>query len=122
MTSIFSSGVLVTLGPLPPQAVALSNKGHPDQLSAAWEPPEGEREGYALTLYYAGSGTVAAKTSVQKRATNFTFFTLLPGTKYLLEVSSLAGPYRMPARNVSGWTCESASLRNLLVFSTQRFA
>ncbi|XP_015280159.1 PREDICTED: receptor-type tyrosine-protein phosphatase V-like, partial [Gekko japonicus] len=90
--------------PLPPHTVTLSNKGHSDQLSAAWEPPAGEQEGYALTLYYAGSGTVAAKTSVQKRATNFTFLSLLPGTKYLLEVSSLAGPYRMSARNVSDWT------------------
>ncbi|KAL8179225.1 UNVERIFIED_CONTAM: hypothetical protein K2H54_061970, partial [Gekko kuhli] len=63
-----------------------------------------EQEGFALTLYYGGSGTVAAKTSVQKRATNFTFLSLLPGTKYLLEVSSLAGPYRISARNVSDWT------------------
>ncbi|XP_060087100.1 receptor-type tyrosine-protein phosphatase V-like isoform X2 [Heteronotia binoei] len=90
--------------PLPPHTVTLSNKGHPDQLSAAWEAPAGEQEGYALTLYYAGSGIVAAKTFVQKGSTNFTFLSLLPGTKYLLQVSSLAGPYRMSARNVSDWT------------------
>ncbi|XP_077191214.1 receptor-type tyrosine-protein phosphatase V-like isoform X2 [Paroedura picta] len=93
--------------PLPPQAVTLSNKGHLDQLSAAWEPPAGEQEGYMLTLYYAGPGTVAAKTSVQKRVKTFTFLSLLPGTKYLLEVSSLAGPYRISARNVSDWTYPS---------------
>lgn len=108
----------MVLGPLPPHTVTLSNKGYPDQLSAAWEPAAGEQEGYVLTLYYAGTGIVAAKTSLQKRATNFTFFSLLPGTKYLLEVSSVAGPYRVSARNVSDWTCEYESLHGLLGLST----
>ncbi|XP_048353842.1 receptor-type tyrosine-protein phosphatase V-like [Sphaerodactylus townsendi] len=90
--------------PLPPHTVTLSNKGHSDQLSASWKRPTGEQEGYALTLYYAGSGTVAAKTSVHKGITNFTFVGLLPGTKYSLEVSSLAGPNQTPAKNVSDWT------------------
>ncbi|XP_054837704.1 receptor-type tyrosine-protein phosphatase V-like isoform X2 [Eublepharis macularius] len=90
--------------PLPPHTVILSNKGHSDQLSASWESPAGDQTGYRLTLYYAESGTVAAKKYIQKGVTNFTFLGLLPGTKYLLEVSSLAGPYQISARNVSDWT------------------
>ncbi|XP_053105141.1 receptor-type tyrosine-protein phosphatase V-like isoform X2 [Hemicordylus capensis] len=90
--------------PLPPNMVQLSNKGNTDKLSASWEPTKGEQDGYALTLYYAGSGTVAAKTSVKKDATNFTFMRLMPGSKYLLEVASMAGPYQTSAANVSDWT------------------
>ncbi|XP_066480776.1 receptor-type tyrosine-protein phosphatase V-like [Tiliqua scincoides] len=91
--------------PLPPRMVHLSNKGHTDKLIAAWQPGSGDQDRYMLTLYYAGSGTVAAKTSVKTDTTNFTFLGLVPGSKYLLEVASLAGPYRISAANVSDWTC-----------------
>ncbi|XP_061487825.1 receptor-type tyrosine-protein phosphatase V-like isoform X3 [Rhineura floridana] len=90
--------------PLPPHLVHLSNKGHTDKLNAAWVSTGGEQDGYILTLYYAGSGTVASKTSVKEDITNFTFIGLNPGTKYLLEVASVAGPYRISAENVSDWT------------------
>lgn len=94
--------------------VHLSNKGHTDKLIAAWEPSAGDQDSYMLTLYYAGSGTVAAKASVKEDATNFTFLGLVPGTKYLLEVASLAGPYRVSAANVSDWTCACELIRALL--------
>uniref|UniRef100_A0A6J0ST19 protein-tyrosine-phosphatase n=1 Tax=Pogona vitticeps TaxID=103695 RepID=A0A6J0ST19_9SAUR len=90
--------------PLPPRMVRLSNKGHTDKLSTAWQPTGGDQDGYMLTLYYAGSGTVVAKRALEKNATNFTFSGLMPGTKYLLEVASMAGPYRVPAGNISDWT------------------
>ncbi|XP_042322212.1 receptor-type tyrosine-protein phosphatase V-like isoform X3 [Sceloporus undulatus] len=90
--------------PLPPRVVHLSNKGYTDRLSAFWEPTAGGHDGYVLTLYYAGSGFVAAKTLVEKAVTNFTFTSLIPGTEYLLEVASMAGPHRISARNVSDWT------------------
>ncbi|XP_053249683.1 receptor-type tyrosine-protein phosphatase V-like isoform X1 [Podarcis raffonei] len=90
--------------PLPPHTVHLSNKGQTDKLSASWGRSAGNQDGYVLTLYYAGSGTVASKTSVMKDATNFTFVGLNPGSKYLLEVAAVAGPYQIAAENVSDWT------------------
>lgn len=90
--------------------VLLSNKGHTDKLSATWEPPAGDQSGYVLTLYNAALGTVVAKVSVEKDITNFTFGSLIPGSKYLLEVASIAGPYRIPSGNTSDWTCESEFL------------
>ncbi|KAM3840465.1 LOW QUALITY PROTEIN: receptor-type tyrosine-protein phosphatase V-like [Vipera latastei] len=90
--------------PLPPSMVLLSNKGHTDRLSATWEPPAGDQSGYVLTLYNAALGTVVAKVSVEKDITNFTFGSLIPGSKYLLEVASIAGPYRIPSGNTSDWT------------------
>ncbi|XP_007430100.1 receptor-type tyrosine-protein phosphatase V-like [Python bivittatus] len=90
--------------PLPPRTVLLSNKGHTDKLSATWEPPAGDQSGYVLTLYNAALGTVVAKVSVEKDITNFTFGSLIPGSKYLLEVASIAGPYRISTGNISDWT------------------
>ncbi|KAG8131940.1 hypothetical protein E2320_009839, partial [Naja naja] len=87
--------------PLPPRMVLLSNKGHTDKLSATWDPPAGDQSGYVLTLYNAALGIVVAKVSVEKDITNFTFGSLIPGSKYLLEVASVAGPYRISSGNTN---------------------
>nr|XP_060628473.1 receptor-type tyrosine-protein phosphatase V-like isoform X1 [Anolis sagrei ordinatus] len=105
--------------PLPPRIVHISNKGYTDKLNAFWEPTAGGHDGYVLTLYYTGSGTVAAKASVAKGVTNFTFTGLIPGSEYLLEVASTAGPHRIPARNVSDWTYPSVP-RKLSIKSDKR--
>lgn len=93
-------------GPLPPAAVRLLSTGHPDRLSASWGAAAGGRDGYRLTLHHARLGTVAATASAGRDTHNFTFTGLAPGSKYVLEVVSVAGPYRTPAGNVSNWTCE----------------
>ncbi|KYO33228.1 receptor-type tyrosine-protein phosphatase beta [Alligator mississippiensis] len=90
--------------PLPPLNVYVTNQGHPDRLMASWGAAAGERDGYLLTLYYAGSGSVAANASVGRDANKFTFSRLAPGHKYLLEVVSMAGPYMASAGNNSDWT------------------
>uniref|UniRef100_A0A8C0EFH7 Receptor-type tyrosine-protein phosphatase V n=1 Tax=Bubo bubo TaxID=30461 RepID=A0A8C0EFH7_BUBBB len=90
--------------PLPPAAVRLLSMGHPDRLSASWGAAAGGREGYALTLYHARLGTMVATTSLGRDTHNFTFTRLAPGSKYVLEVVSVAGSYQAPAGNVSNWT------------------
>ncbi|XP_051627597.1 receptor-type tyrosine-protein phosphatase V-like isoform X2 [Manacus candei] len=90
--------------PLPPTAVRLLSTGHPDGLSAAWGAAAGGREGYTLTLFHAWPGTVAATASLGRDTHNFTFTGLAPGSKYVLEVASMAGSFRTPAGNVSNWT------------------
>ncbi|EMP41015.1 Receptor-type tyrosine-protein phosphatase V [Chelonia mydas] len=94
--------------PLAPLAVRVANQGHPDRLSASWGAAAGGREGYALTLYHAGSGAVAARAVAGENAHNFTFAELAPGYRHSLEVVSIAGPYRVAAANVSDWTCPLA--------------
>lgn len=89
-----------------PSNVYLTNQGRPDRLSASWGAAAGGREGYALTLYHAGSGAVAARAVAGENAHNFTFAELAPGYRHSLEVVSIAGPYRVAAANVSDWTCE----------------
>ncbi|KAM9184859.1 receptor-type tyrosine-protein phosphatase V-like [Mergus octosetaceus] len=90
--------------PLPPAAVRLLSTGHPDRLSASWGAAAGGRDGYRLTLHHARLGTVAATASAGRDTHNFTFTGLAPGSKYVLELVSVAGPYRTPAGNVSNWT------------------
>ncbi|XP_040547232.1 receptor-type tyrosine-protein phosphatase V isoform X5 [Gallus gallus] len=90
--------------PLPPTAVRLLSTGHPDRLSASWGAAAGGCDGYVLTLYHAGLGTTAATASAGRDTHNVTFTGLLPGSKYSLEVASIAGSYRTPAGNVSNWT------------------
>ncbi|XP_053854303.1 receptor-type tyrosine-protein phosphatase V-like [Vidua macroura] len=90
--------------PLPPAAARLLSTGHPDRLSAAWGATAGGTDGYTLTLYRARLGTVAATASLGRDTHNFTFTGLAPGSKYLLEVASVAGSFRAPAGNVSNWT------------------
>ncbi|KAM6040981.1 receptor-type tyrosine-protein phosphatase V-like isoform 3-T3 [Theristicus caerulescens] len=90
--------------PLPPATVRLLSTGHPDRLSASWGAAAGGRDGYTLTLYHARLGTVATTISLGRDTHNFTFTGLAPGSKYVLEVVSMAGSYRTPAGNVSNWT------------------
>ncbi|NXS56836.1 PTPRV phosphatase, partial [Brachypteracias leptosomus] len=100
--------------PLPPSAVRLLSTGLPDRLSASWAPAAGGRDGYSLSLHHAGLGTVAATASLGRDTHNFTFTNLAPGSKYVLEVVSMAGFYRTPAANVSNWTSPSVP-KNLSV-------
>ncbi|XP_058711741.1 receptor-type tyrosine-protein phosphatase V-like isoform X3 [Poecile atricapillus] len=90
--------------PLPPASVRLLSTGHPDRLSVAWGATAGGRDGYTLTLHHAQLGTVAATASLGRDTHNFTFTGLAPGSKYVLEVASVAGSFRAPAGNVSNWT------------------
>ncbi|XP_031988923.1 receptor-type tyrosine-protein phosphatase V-like isoform X1 [Corvus moneduloides] len=90
--------------PLPPVSVRLLSTGHPNKLSVAWGATAGGRDGYTLTLYHARLGTVAATASLGGDTHNFTFTGLAPGSKYVLEVASVAGSFRAPAGNVSNWT------------------
>lgn len=98
-------------GPLPPATVRLLSTGHPDRLSASWGAAAGGRDGYVLTLHHGRLRTLAATASLGGDTHNFTFTGLAPGSKYVLEVASMAGPYRTPAGNVSNWTCEYPGLR-----------
>ncbi|XP_056217752.1 receptor-type tyrosine-protein phosphatase V-like isoform X1 [Falco biarmicus] len=90
--------------PLPPATVRLLSTGHSDRLSASWGAAAGGRDGYTLTLYHARLGTVAATASLGSDTHNFTFMGLAPGSKYMLEVVSMAGSYKTPVANVSNWT------------------
>ncbi|NXT30001.1 PTPRV phosphatase, partial [Syrrhaptes paradoxus] len=93
--------------PLPPATVRLLSTGHPDRLSASWGAAAGGRDSYTLTLYHARLGMVAATASLGRDTHNFTFTGLAPGSKYVLEVMSVAGSYQAPAGNVSNWTSPS---------------
>lgn len=89
--------------PLAPLLVNVTSEG-PSQLLAVWAHAPGGRDSYQVTLYQAG---VRASTRALGAEVNCTsFWALIPGTKYEVEIVSWAGPLRAAAANVSGWTCE----------------
>ncbi|XP_040841719.1 receptor-type tyrosine-protein phosphatase V-like [Ochotona curzoniae] len=87
--------------PLAPLLVNVTSEG-PSQLLAVWAHAPGGRDSYQVTLYQAG---VRASTRALGAEVNCTsFWALIPGTKYEVEIVSWAGPLRAAAANVSGWT------------------
>ncbi|NXI34294.1 PTPRV phosphatase, partial [Galbula dea] len=86
--------------PLAPSGVSLSSWGSPYSLLASWEEAMGE--GYLLAL-----GTVehpVKNSSLLRGVTNFTYEGLRPGTLYIFEVSTMAGPYTSSPGRITNWT------------------
>uniref|UniRef100_A0A8C5T618 protein-tyrosine-phosphatase n=1 Tax=Malurus cyaneus samueli TaxID=2593467 RepID=A0A8C5T618_9PASS len=95
-----------TSPPASPTAHVSGNTGHPDRLSVAWGPAAGGTDGYALTLYHAWLGTMAATASLGRDIHNFTFTGLAPGHEYSLEATATTGQYQAAAPRIRGWTRE----------------
>uniref|UniRef100_A0A7N4V5E8 protein-tyrosine-phosphatase n=1 Tax=Sarcophilus harrisii TaxID=9305 RepID=A0A7N4V5E8_SARHA len=88
--------------PLAPAMVNVTSKG-PTKLWVSWEQAPGSRQdGYRVTLHQEGT-TVGAR-AVGPEVNNISFSSLTPGTKYWVEIVSLAGPHYSAAANVTGWT------------------
>ncbi|XP_077013519.1 receptor-type tyrosine-protein phosphatase V-like isoform X2 [Tamandua tetradactyla] len=63
----------------------------PSSLGASWEAGPGEQNGYQLLLYHLESQTLAHNVSVSLGNLSYNFGNLLPGSKYVLEVTTWAG-------------------------------
>ncbi|NXL51339.1 PTPRV phosphatase, partial [Podilymbus podiceps] len=86
--------------PLAPSGVSLSSQGSPYSLVASWEEAMGE--GYMLAL--SPKDLPMKNSSLLRGVTNFTYKGLQPGTLYLFEVSTVAGPYTSSPRRTTNWT------------------
>ncbi|XP_040133398.1 receptor-type tyrosine-protein phosphatase V isoform X3 [Ictidomys tridecemlineatus] len=69
----------------------LHGSGSPASLEASWEDAPGEQDGYQLLLYHLESRTVAHNVSVSPGTSSYNFGNLLPGSEYVLEVTTWAG-------------------------------
>ncbi|XP_051854607.1 receptor-type tyrosine-protein phosphatase V-like [Antechinus flavipes] len=88
--------------PLAPAMVNVTSKG-PTKLWVSWEQAPGSRQdGYRVTLRQEGT-TVGAR-AVGPEVNNISFSGLTPGTKYWVEIVSLAGPHHSAAANATSWT------------------
>ncbi|XP_044530857.1 receptor-type tyrosine-protein phosphatase V-like [Gracilinanus agilis] len=87
--------------PLTPTMVNVTSKD-PTRLCVSWGQAFGSQDGYQVTLLQEGApvGTSAVGPEVN----NISFSNLTPGTKYWVEIVSLAGPHHSAAANVTSWT------------------
>ncbi|KAG8518046.1 Receptor-type tyrosine-protein phosphatase V, partial [Galemys pyrenaicus] len=69
----------------------LSAPGRPSTLEASWGAAPGEQDSYQLLLYHLESQTPAHNISVPPGTLAYNFSELLPGSEYVLEVTTWAG-------------------------------
>ncbi|XP_069911039.1 receptor-type tyrosine-protein phosphatase V isoform X3 [Oryctolagus cuniculus] len=99
--------VTVTLaartGPSPVLGLRLHSPGSPFRLEASWGAAPGEQDSYHLLLCHLESRTVAHNVSTSPEALAYNFSDLLPGSEYLLEVTTWAGTLQAKT-NIHQWT------------------
>ncbi|XP_068930671.1 receptor-type tyrosine-protein phosphatase V-like [Petaurus breviceps papuanus] len=88
--------------PLTPTMVNVTSKD-PTRLCVSWDQAAGSQDGYQVTLHQEGTTTVSTH-AVGPEVNNISFSNLTPGTKYWVEIVSLAGPHHSAAANVTSWT------------------
>ncbi|KAM6217313.1 receptor-type tyrosine-protein phosphatase V-like [Rhynchocyon petersi] len=81
----------------------LQSSGAPSSLEASWGAAPGEQDGYHLLLYHWESQTVAHNISLTPGNLSYSFGNLLPGSEYVLEVTTWAGNLQAKT-SVHQWT------------------
>ncbi|XP_074078478.1 receptor-type tyrosine-protein phosphatase V-like isoform X2 [Macrotis lagotis] len=87
--------------PLPPVMVNVTSKD-PSRLRVSWDQAFGTQVGYRVTLHQ--EDTTVSITTVGPEVNNISFSNLTSGTKYQVEIVSLAGPHHSAAANITSWT------------------
>ncbi|XP_078012550.1 receptor-type tyrosine-protein phosphatase V-like isoform X5 [Phascolarctos cinereus] len=87
--------------PLAPAMVNVTSED-PTRLRVSWDQASGSLDGHRVTLRQ--EGTTVSTRAVGPEVNNISFSSLTPGTKYWVEIVSLAGPHHSAAANVTSWT------------------
>ncbi|KAF0877149.1 PTPRV phosphatase, partial [Crocuta crocuta] len=84
---------VTALGPSPSTVcnLQLHSSGSPSSLEASWDAAPGAQDGYQLLLYHLESQTLSHNISLPPGSLSCNFSNLLPGSEYVLEVTSWAG-------------------------------
>ncbi|XP_006942926.4 receptor-type tyrosine-protein phosphatase V-like isoform X1 [Felis catus] len=77
--------------PSPVCNLQLRSPGSPSSLEASWGAAPGGQDGYRLLLYHLESQTLARNISLPPGSLACNFSNLLPGSEYVLEVTTWAG-------------------------------
>ncbi|XP_069489695.1 receptor-type tyrosine-protein phosphatase V-like isoform X2 [Ambystoma mexicanum] len=90
--------------PLAPTKVSSTNQGSPYRLHAFWEEAAGERDEHNAVLYDTLTGAITRNASAGRDTREITFSSLIPGSKYNIEIVAKAGWYQSSAANITDWT------------------
>lgn len=88
-------------------SLRIENEASQDSLTASWERPAGDVDGYQLTL--SAGGSVLQERNVSSNATEALFEQLIPGQSYSISVSTISGVFSTRTNTV-GQTSENISL------------
>ncbi|XP_030876735.1 receptor-type tyrosine-protein phosphatase V-like isoform X7 [Leptonychotes weddellii] len=95
-------------------SLRLHSPGSPSSLEASWGAAPGEQDGYQLLLYHLESQALAHNTSMPPGTLSYNFSNLLPGSEYVLEVTTWAGNLQAKT-SIHQWTDPSAPLDLVLI-------
>ncbi|XP_030876727.1 receptor-type tyrosine-protein phosphatase V-like isoform X1 [Leptonychotes weddellii] len=84
-------------------SLRLHSPGSPSSLEASWGAAPGEQDGYQLLLYHLESQALAHNTSMPPGTLSYNFSNLLPGSEYVLEVTTWAGNLQAKT-SIHQWT------------------
>ncbi|NWH89953.1 PTPRV phosphatase, partial [Aegithalos caudatus] len=101
-----SQSITAQTRPSPVHNLSLSSGGSRASLRAAWAHGHGARDGYSLALWHSHPHSLVRNVSLLPSTSSFLFEGLLPGSQYVLKVSTLAGSSQASA-SVQQWTAPS---------------
>nr|XP_045015892.1 receptor-type tyrosine-protein phosphatase V-like isoform X2 [Jaculus jaculus] len=91
------------IAPSAARGLQLHSSGSPASLEASWGDGPGQRDSYQLLLYHLESQTLACNISVSPDTLSHHFGNLLPGSQYVLEVTTWAGDLQAKT-SIRQWT------------------
>lgn len=109
-------GASLSLGAAPSivHGLQLHSSGSPTSLEASWSNGPGKQDSYQLLLYHQESQTLAYNISVSPDILSYNFGNLLPGSKYVLEVTTWAG-HLQAKTSTHQWTGKLGTWQGLSV-------
>ncbi|XP_006890630.1 PREDICTED: receptor-type tyrosine-protein phosphatase V-like [Elephantulus edwardii] len=89
--------------PMTVRDLRFQSSGGPSSLTASWGAAPGEQDGYQLVLFHLESQSVVHNVSIAPGNLSYSFGNLLPGSMYILEVTTWAGSLQAKT-SIQQWT------------------
>ena len=102
------AALCLTAAPSTVQDLQLHSSESPSSLEASWGSAPGGQDGYQLVLCHLESQTVVRNVSTSAGTLSYNFSHLLPGSEYVLEITTWAA-HLQAKTSTRQWTGTSSS-------------